>query len=198
MVKFSPDGRTLATGGYGRSAHLWSASRGTLLRRFDLDTEGGLTTEFGPDGTILAIGNRNSMTGLFDTATGNLRAILNGKFCSQELKFDPTGKTLAVVYVDGSLALWDVETGGLKLSVQADADELYTVDWSPDGSLLVTAGRNSMVTLWNAKDLSILNELESPEWVIQARFSPDGTRLYFCGGAADDPGDRHVEILTVR
>ncbi|MGE5194236.1 MAG: hypothetical protein ACM3U2_17220 [Deltaproteobacteria bacterium] len=197
-VRFSPDGKMLATGGYGTTVHLWSACKGTLLRRFDsAGPEGGLTTDFSPDGTILAVGNRNSVTVLFQASTGNLHAALSGKSSSHELKFDPAGKTLAVAYVDGSLALWDVETGSLKLAVQADADELYAVDWSHDGSVLVTAGRNSLVTLWNANDLSILNELESSDWVIP-RFSPDGTRLFIAGGPTNEPADRHVEIWAVR
>ena len=38
---------------------------------------------------------------------------------SHELKFDPAGKKLAVVYVDGSLAVWDVATGKLIKRVAA-------------------------------------------------------------------------------
>jgi len=64
--------------------------------------------------------------------------------------------------------------------------------------VLVTSGRNSLVTLWNAKDLSILNELESPDWVIQTRFSPDGTRLFISGGPMNEAADRRVEIYAVR
>ena len=33
---------------------------------------------------------------------------------SHDLRFSPSGETLAVVYVDGQLVLWDVQTGALK------------------------------------------------------------------------------------
>jgi WD40 repeat protein len=195
-VKFSPDGKLLATGGYGTRATLWLAATGKRLRDFDAGPEGGLTPIFSPDGTILAVGNRNAKTRLFDVATGRLRHELPWGV-SQELKFDPAGKRLAIVYVDGSLAVWSIETGELLNRVRTRGEELYAVDWSPDGSMLVSAGRNAFVTLWNADDLTVLNEIECPEWVIAARFNPDGTRLIFAGGTALASPERYIETWAV-
>jgi hypothetical protein len=195
-VKFSPDGTTLVTGGYGTTAKLWSTATGKRLREFDTGVEGGLTPAFSPDGTILAVGNRNGKTHLFEVSTGRLLHVLDREM-SHQLKFDPIGKALAVVYVDGTLTLWDPATGREVKSVQANADELYAVDWSPDGRVLVTAGLRSLVTLWNAHDLSIVNELESPEWVVDAKFNPDGTMLVFAGGATSNRSSRRVETWAV-
>ncbi|TXT37670.1 MAG: WD repeat-containing protein [Planctomycetota bacterium] len=181
-IRFSPDGKLIATGSYGTMAKLWSTSTGELVRELALDShEGGLTPVFSPDGKTLAVGNRNSTTHLFDVASGRTLHVLNRRM-SQGLSFDPTGTTLAVAYVDGSLSLWDVATGKLKRSIQSKADELYSVNWTPDGTVLVTGGNHAQVTLWNSSDLSILCELESPEWTISTTFSPDGTKLVFAGG----------------
>lgn len=181
-LQFSPDGKLIATGTYGTTASLWSTSTGELVRKLEVDRqEGAQTPVFSPDGKTLAVGNRNSTTYLFDVASGRLLHILDRRM-SQGLSFSPTGTTLAVAYVDGSLGLWDVATGKLKKSVQSAADELYTVNWSPDGTLLVTGGNGSQVALWNSADLSIVCELESAEWTISATFSPDGTKLLFAGG----------------
>ncbi len=196
-VKFSPDGKVLATGGYGTKAKLWSTATGQLVREFDVGpNEGGLTPVFSPDGTVLAVGHRNSTTRVFNAVSGRLLHVLD-KSSSQGLSFDSTGKTLAVVYVDGSFALWDVPTGKLKNTVQTPGDEVYTVDWTPNASVLVTAGHNSQVTLWNSADLSVLSELESPEWVVSARFSPDGTKLLFAGGNLMSRDEKHIETWAV-
>jgi WD40 repeat protein len=195
-VKFSPDGKTLVTAGYGTKAYLWSTATREPVREFALGTrDGGLTPAFSPDGKILAVGNRNSTTGLFDVATAKLLHTLE-RAKSHELRFDPSGKTLAVVYVDGQLVLWDVETGKLKESIQAWANELYRVDWTPDGSVLVTGGSNSPLTFWNSTDLSIVGEFECPEWILSARFSPDGTNLIF-SGQNRSPENRYVETWAV-
>jgi len=180
-VRFSPDGLMIATGGYGTKAILWSTTTGERIREFDVGPEeGGLTPVFSPDGKILAVGHRNSTTRLFDVASGRLLHTL-GERMTQGLSFDPTGKSLVVTYVNGNLGLWDVQTGQLKHKISSRSDELYTVDWSPDGRLLVTAGHFSQVTFWNATDLSILSEVNCPESVYCVRFSPNGTRLLFAG-----------------
>jgi WD40 repeat protein len=213
-VVFSPDGNLLATGGYGTAARLWRVEDGQLVRTFDTGpTKGGLTPVFSPDGRWLAIGNRNSTTSIFDVATGDLLATLP-KRMSHELRFSPDGRTLAVVYVDGSVALWKVADGSLIVERKSKSAELYTVDWSPDGSLLATAGSIGLapvrksaaavtdlpgsITIWDPKDLSVLRELPAPEWVIQVKFTPDGFNLYWAGGAQRQGGERRLEILGIK
>lgn len=152
-VVFSADGSQLATGGFNVEVRLWSVADGKLVRQFDVGPAiGGLTPEFSPDGRVLAVGHRNSTTFLFETATGKLLHVLP-KTMSQEIQFDPEGHTLAVTYVDGSIALWRVSDGKLLAERKTQAEELYAVDWSPDGRLLATAGRNAKITLWDPRPL---------------------------------------------
>jgi WD40 repeat protein len=196
-VCLSPDGKLLATGGYGTRSTLWSVESGKQIRNLDTgQVEGALTPTFSPDGTIVAVGNRNSTTCLFEVATGRLLRRLAWQ-STHELKFDPSGKRLAAAYVDGNLAVWSVETGDLLQRAKARAEELYSLDWSPDGKIIATSGRNASVALWRAANLALLHEIEGPEWIICVRFNPQGTRLIFAGGSRTPNGDRYVEILGV-
>jgi WD40 repeat protein len=193
---FSPDGKLLATGGYGNQAKLWDAA-GRLVRALDAGGKGGLWPVFSPDGKLLAVGNRNDQTRLFDVATGNLLHTLPRKM-TQELAFSPDGKVLAAGYVEGEVALWDVATGKLLQSKASGAAEVYTLDWSRKGDVLVTAGRAGKIVLWEPRGLTKLHELEAPVWVINVRFTPDGSRLLSSGGS-DGTGkrDRKVVIWAV-
>jgi WD40 repeat protein len=198
QMTFSPDGSTLATGGYGTKVRLWRVSDGELLREFDAGpATGGLTPVFSADGTKLAVGNRNSRTKLFDVATGRLLHVLD-KEQTQGLQFSPDSLTLAVAYVDGSLRLWNVADGRLLHQKKTSAEELYRVEWSPDGQILASAGRMGKVTIWNPADLSILRELDAPEWVIGLRFSPDGRNLITAGGpVSKSAGKRSLRIWGI-
>ena len=196
-VVFSPDGSLLATGSYNVDVSLWSVPDGHLVRQLEVGPIiGGLTPEFSPDGRVLAIGHRNSTTFLFETATGKRLHVLP-KTMSQELQFHPEGHTLAVTYVDGSIALWRVADGKHLAERKTQAEELYAVDWSPDGRLLATAGRNAKITLWDARDLSMIRELSAPEWVVRIKFSPDGMNLHYAGGVAASGGKRHLGVLGI-
>jgi WD40 repeat protein len=119
------------------------------------------------------------------------------KKMSHEIQFSPDGRTLAVVYVDGSVALWEVADGSLIAERKTQAQELYTVDWSPDGSLLATAGLKGMITIWDPRDLSVLRELPAPEWLIRVKFTPDGPSLHTAGGSRLKGGKRKLEILGI-
>src|SRR5262249_11411252 len=149
---------------------------------------------FSPDGKVLAVGNRNDGTQLFDVATGKLLHSLP-KHMTHELAFSPDGKVLAAGYVDGTVALWEVASGALLRSQPTGATEVFTVDWSPAGDVLVTAGRYQIragepgrattreIELWNPQTLDKLKGLDAPDYVIRARFTPGGTHLLTSGGS---------------
>jgi WD40 repeat protein len=190
-MTFSPDGKLLATGGYGKQAKLWNTATGELIHRLDAPGEGGLTPVFSPDGKLLAVGNRTDVTRVFEVATGKLVHTLP-RDMSQELKFSPNGQLLAVGYVDGGVALWNVANGKLLIERKTDAKEIYTLDWSPAGDVLVSAGLEGKITLWDASKLTVLKEFPAPEWVIRVRFSPDGSRLFSAGGTSLPSADRKI------
>jgi WD40 repeat protein len=195
-MTFSPDGKLLATGGYGTEAKLWDAASGRLVRSLDAGPIGGLAVVFSPDGKRVAVGNRNAGTSVYEVSTGKLLHALPRQM-SQELKFSPDGSALAVAYVDGTVAVWDAASGQLLRSRETGAKEVYTLDWSPSGELLATAGRDGKIVLWDARELEAVQVLDAPEWVIQVRFSPDGTRLLSAGGSAGESKDRKLVIWGV-
>ncbi len=196
-LAFSPDGTILASGAYGTKAWLWDVPTGTLRIELDVGTtKGGLSPVFSPDGQFVAVGNRNSSTPIFRVATGELWQVLP-KRSSQELAFHPTLPIIAVGYVDASIGLWDVNNGNLLHQVRTTAEEIYTLDWSPDGQILASAGLRGDINLWRGDDLTLLHTIKAPEWVISVRFRPDMRGLVVAGGAAQRGGESYVQELVV-
>jgi|SRR5262245_25825221 len=196
QMAFSPDGKLLATGGYGTEAKLWNI-KGEAVRALDCGGEGGLWPVFSPDGKLIAVGNRNDETRIFEVATGKLLSNLPKKF-THEIAFSPDGKMLAASYVDGTVTLWDVAKGSELYSAASGATEIFTLDWSPKGDVLVTAGLAGKITLWNPAKLTVLKELDGPAWVISVRFTPDGTRILSSGGSENSgTHDRKVIVWAI-
>ena len=195
-VSFSPDGRLVATGGYASEVKLWDAATGKLVRRFNCRTSpSGLRPVFSPDGATMAVGDRNSNTILFDVASGKQLLILPERE-TQELAFHPSGQTLAAAYANGSLRLWETATGRLLAEREKVSEEIFTLDWSPDGQLLASAGLRRGHQPVGCEPGAAARPGRA-EWVISVKFGPDGTRLMTAGGSQADRGDSRVTVWGV-
>ena len=49
---------------------------------------------------------------------------------------------------DTTLKVWDVATGKLKEDLPGHQDEVYAVDWAPDGERVGSGGKDRQVRLW--------------------------------------------------
>lgn len=194
---FNLDGSLLATGGYGTEAMLWSVPEGKLAGVLSTGSKaGGLRPVFSPNGELIAVGNRNSKTVIFDVQSQAVVHVFR-PVMTHELAFSPDGARLAATYVDGTLRTWDVATGALLAEFASGGEDLYTVSWSPDGNLIATAGLQGDLIVAESFDLKPVARIKSPEWVISVRFTPDGKRLMCSGGGRMPDSDRSVRIYEI-
>jgi WD40 repeat protein len=56
------------------------------------------------------------------------------------------------IYIAPSLVgppqVWDVATRKLKLELPGHADEVFCVDWSPDGASVASGSKDRLLRLW--------------------------------------------------
>lgn len=144
-----------------------------------------LAVAFSPDSRILASGDHAGMIKLWDTATGRLRATVQGQAPGvHALAFSPNGALLASAGADGTVQLWNAATGELHGALQTGRMDVWSIAFSPDGGLLASASSDTNVVLWDVARGSRHATLKGHRgWVKGVSFLPDGKTLV--SGALD-------------
>ena len=76
-VAFSPDGKTLASGGWDKKIHLWDTASGNELAPLPGHNQDIWGIAFSPNGKYLATGSEDRTARLWDVATGKEVAVFD-------------------------------------------------------------------------------------------------------------------------
>jgi WD40 repeat protein len=186
-ISFSPGGELLAIGADGGSVQIVDVEKGRTVRTLYLGllNHGPRTVRFSPDGTLFAVATKHRML-IWRTATGSQAAavdfgrdIVTGP---RRLCFSPDSARIATAGWTGA-AVWRAGDGRLlhRLPVHRMVTDL---DFSPDGTHLVTADTEGRLLLWDTRGRytpdRAFTHPEVPRTVAFSR--PDGEHL-ITGGA---------------
>jgi WD40 repeat protein/serine/threonine protein kinase len=192
-LAFSPDGKRLAAGMEG-TVTIWELATGK--RETFLEEKGWVSSvAFSPDGRLLASGGREDLDGpgvvkVWD-AQQKRDALWKGSSPDNVfgVAFNPDGTRLAWGDWGGHVSICplirdkDAVISGRVNTWKGHEAEVRSIAFSPDGSLLASAGGEGTVKLWESSSgrpvsTSLVGHTSKAEWVA---FSPDGFRLA-CSG----------------
>ena len=177
-MTFSPDGKTLASGGWGDdTVKLWEvATRQEIASLQGGHRETTHTLAFSPDGNTFASGSRDRTAKLWDMATREVKATLRGhRGGVAKVVFSPDGKTLASAS-GPEVKLWDAASGE-EITSLSQRHGVSSVVYSSDGTTMVV-GSLRTITLWDMATREQIITLEGHantiHWLF---FSPDESTL---------------------
>jgi len=161
-IHFSPDGKTLASGGTDNTIKVWSLEGEFLMsRKSHVDAVNSI--RFSPNGQILASASDDTTIKLWNREEDELRTLTGHTGSVRSIDFSPNGELLVSASDDGTIKVWNVEDRRILATLRGSGSEFNSVSFHPDDFRIAAVSTDGAVTLWSFDRDLLLKQ--SCEWI---------------------------------
>ncbi|MCY4147297.1 MAG: protein kinase [Chloroflexi bacterium] len=220
-IEFSPDGDYLLIGlgeagnfpdgtdnPTNSSAYLWDLRNRTQAQVYAGHTNWTWAADISPDGSLVASGSGplylpdspddlDASARVWDAATGQQVVALQGHANTVDsVRFLSDGKQLLSASWDGTIRLWDLETGRetrlyrIPHEMGSAPPRVYMIDLLPNRQQFVSGSQDGIIRLWDIDSGEILREYRGHTAQVNGvHVSGDGRLMASASGGWDSNGD---------
>jgi WD40 repeat protein len=183
-VRYSPDGRQIASSGDERTVRVWDAATGRPVQTLRGHAHHVVQVSFSSDGRRLVSSSFDSTARVWNLQTGKQELLLQhpATWVVRGAAFSPDGRWIATACDNGHLGLWDARDGRSVFSLRAHDGFVRRLCFSPDGTRIATAGTDGRVKVWDWKSRKEVFTPPAPRGPLYCvSYSPDGKYLAYSG-----------------
>jgi WD40 repeat protein len=156
-LAFSPDGSALAVGSEYDAVLLRRTRDGIVERLFKGHEDGATEVAFSPDGQLLATLSYWGVVRLWRVEDARLLQVADTDTDYESIAWSPTGELLAMGTDDGAVQLWNVREWKVDSTHFPHQSRVLSLDYSLDGTTLVSVGDGGPAVSFSASSGEILN-----------------------------------------
>jgi WD40 repeat protein len=193
-ISFSPDATHLVTGDPYGEIRMWRVADGQLVWSIRGHTSWIWSVMWSPDGAMVASGSDDHTVKIWNADTGRLCCALEGHRSSvRSVAWNPivpsgsnltpeaqmeTRALIASSGVDQTIRIWNIHTGQTWQSLKGHSGCIWSVTWSPDGTMVASGSDDHTVKIWDVATGQLLKTLEGHcSSVRSVNWSPDGAMI---------------------
>jgi WD40 repeat protein len=208
LARFSPDGKRLLTATNDGTARVWTATGDEVSVLRESHGSVILDAAWSEDGSLVVTAGIDQTARVWDPSTGEVIAFLRGHADAVNTAvFAPGGRTVATGSADSDARLWELGRpvvlrghGQWDVPVEEREAQLSSVDFDPDGEVLLTAATDGTARTWDADTgrellrppgcesvsevfscLAAAVGLGHVSFITEAEFGPDGKTVLTTG-----------------
>jgi WD40 repeat protein len=183
-LHFSADGRQLLSGDVDGLIKLWNLDTKEMPVWPDAKPDLISATAFTPQNELIAIGRaHDGNLKLWDLSNGRILADLGIAQTVSSAAFSKDASLLAIA-VAPAIKIYSVATGKQLSTPATNARDVYSLEFSPDGTRLLSGNRQGNVIISEVSSGRMEVRLDSGNMYYRAVFSPDGKQV----ASADQDG----------
>lgn len=188
-VRFSPDGKTLATGGGETSRSgdiiLFDAATGKATRTWkEKHSDTVLCLDFSPDGQRLASGAADKIARVTEIGSGKEVNLLEGHTHHVTgIAYRSDGRVLATAGAEGSVVTWDMILGERKKKIEGWSKEVTSLQFIGATNQIVTSAGDNRVRIITDDGTEVRSIANLPDYMQAAVSTPNGSTII--GGGED-------------
>lgn len=187
---------TVALGQEDGTVQVLEVPSGQLLASLQGHTKTVFHCQFIQNGQTLITSSEDTTIRVWSWQSGDCKVLEGHKEqvrCFSLLSNLPAESTLLSWSFDGSVKVWDLESGQKLQDVDAHRGAILSCHVSPDRSLFTTTSADKTAKVWHCETLDCVHTLKGhSECVRSCRFSWDGCRL----ATGDDNGE--IRLWSVK
>ncbi|EFA83419.1 WD40 repeat-containing protein [Heterostelium album PN500] len=204
----------LATSGLDSHIKIWNLQDNALFKDIDLLTlslskpinnnnndndndnniVGTWALAFSPTGEQFVSVSQTGSVNMWITETGEKRVLQapNEQRPLMSVAYAPSGKLIATGASDGTVVVYDIDTGKQVNTFECHAMPVRTLCFSPDSKHLFSGSDDSKINIYDPLGQGVIASLQGhSSWVLSVRCSKDGNKL------ASSSSDRTVKIWDI-
>lgn len=190
FVDWSPDASKLAVTSYLGTDNFWVLDGETGEQVLRMQSISNMAeVDWSPTGELIATASL-SYVQVWDSESGESKLELGGGDDMTSVRWSPDGTQVASSN-DSVVRTWDATTGEMIRKFTGHKGDTGTVDWSPDGLMLASAGNDNTIRIWDAATGETLHIIETANRPLTVAWSPDGRHIAYGGE------DMMFEIMAV-